>query len=165
MREAFRWHLTCAPEHGAAVSCGIQRIKMALLDLELESGPVILRCARGDERRTRGDSAASARGIKRGDRVGVLRSQDAWTAAAHLAIWSLRCDFCSALYAVSRGTRSMRALADAGVSLIITDAERTPMRTMTAPALVPEGSASHWRATAKTSTIADTGNARRHPPA
>ena len=30
-----------------------------------------------------------ARGVARGDRVGVLRSQGVWTAAAHLAIWKI----------------------------------------------------------------------------
>lgn len=30
-----------------------------------------------------------ARGVARGDRVGVLRSQSAWTAAAHIAIWKM----------------------------------------------------------------------------
>lgn len=33
--------------------------------------------------------ALLARGIRQGDRVGVLRSQDIWTAAAHIAIWKL----------------------------------------------------------------------------
>ena len=28
-------------------------------------------------------------GVARGDRVGVLRAQHAWTAAAHIAIWKL----------------------------------------------------------------------------
>ena len=39
---------------------------------------------------TRGLAAHLAgQGVRAGDRVGVLRSQDAWCAAGHLAIWSL----------------------------------------------------------------------------
>ncbi|HAW47943.1 MAG TPA: AMP-dependent synthetase, partial [Roseovarius sp.] len=33
--------------------------------------------------------ALVARGVARGDRVGVLRSQGAWCAAAHIAIWKI----------------------------------------------------------------------------
>lgn len=33
--------------------------------------------------------AMMARGVLRGDRVGVLRSQSVWTAAAHIACWSI----------------------------------------------------------------------------
>ena len=31
----------------------------------------------------------TSRGVRRGDRVGVLRPQSAWTAAAHIAAWKL----------------------------------------------------------------------------
>ena len=31
----------------------------------------------------------AAQGVERGDRVGVLRSQSPWTAAAHIAAWKL----------------------------------------------------------------------------
>ena len=58
----------------------------------------IIELAGGRREVTQGDLAATAHalahhltaaGVAPGDRVGVLRSQSAWTAAAHIAIWQL----------------------------------------------------------------------------
>ncbi len=80
--------------------------------------------------------ALRARGIGRGDRVGVLRSQDAWTAAAHLAIWSLGAISVPLFTLFQREALDART-SDAALSLIITDAQNAK-REMTAPALIPE---------------------------
>ncbi|MEN8892896.1 AMP-binding protein [Planktotalea arctica] len=80
--------------------------------------------------------AMSARGVTRGDRVGVLRSQDPWTAAAHLAIWSLGA-ISVPLFTLFQTQALDARTSDADMALIITDAANAA-RTMTAPALVPD---------------------------
>ncbi len=76
------------------------------------------------------------KGVTAGARVGVLRSQDAWTAAAHLAIWSLGA-ISVPLFTLFQAQALDARTFDAGVSLIITDAANAARR-MTAPALVPD---------------------------
>lgn len=76
------------------------------------------------------------KGIKRGDRVGVLRSQDAWTAAAHLAIWSLGA-ISVPLFTLFKADALSTRTQDADISLIITD-HVNAARDMSAPALVPD---------------------------
>ncbi|WP_293452579.1 AMP-binding protein [Planktotalea sp.] len=92
------------------------------------------------------------KGIRRGDRVGVLRSQDVWTAAAHLAIWSLGAISVPLFTLFQADALDVRTL-DAGLSLIITD-QANSNRVMHAPALVPD--ALPILANAKL-TIVDTG--------
>lgn len=80
--------------------------------------------------------AMSARGIARGDRVGVLRSQDVWCAAAHLAIWSLGAISVPLFTLFQKAALDART-SDADLSLILTDASNAD-RPMTAPSLVPD---------------------------
>jgi acetyl-CoA synthetase len=72
---------------------------------------------------TRGLAAHLARaGVGRGDRVGVLRSQDPWCAAAHLAVWTLGA--ISLPLFKPFGPEALAArLGDAGATHVLTDPE------------------------------------------
>jgi len=62
----------------------------------------------------------AARGVQRGDRVGVLRSQDAWCAAAHVAIWKLGAVSIPLFKLFQRDALASR-VGDAGARLVVTD--------------------------------------------
>ena len=62
------------------------------------------------------------RGVNRSDRVGVLRAQDPWTAAAHLAIWTLGA-ISLPLFKLFGPDALHTRLGDAGVTHVITDGE------------------------------------------
>ena len=64
----------------------------------------------------------AAQGVGRGDRVGVLRAQDPWTAAAHLAIWTLGAISLPLFKLFGPDALSVR-LGDAGAAHVVTDAE------------------------------------------
>ncbi|MEI4231884.1 AMP-binding protein [Roseovarius sp. D22-M7] len=64
------------------------------------------------------------RGVGRGDRVGVLRSQGAWCAAAHVAIWKLGA-ISIPLFQLFRQDALRSRLEDAGAALVVTDAACT----------------------------------------
>ncbi|MFB9150794.1 AMP-binding protein [Roseovarius ramblicola] len=86
--------------------------------------------------------ALVARGVARGDRVGVLRSQGAWCAAAHIAIWKIGA-ISIPLFKLFRQDALVSRVGDAGARIVITDAEGVDML---APldgvtALVPEATA------------------------
>ena len=61
-------------------------------------------------------------GVQRGDRVGVLRAQDPWTAAAHLAIWSLGAISLPLFKLFGPDALSVR-LSDSGAQHVVTDAD------------------------------------------
>lgn len=63
-----------------------------------------------------------ARGVKPGDRVGVLRSQDAWTAATHIAIWKIGA-VSIPLFKLFMHDALTSRIQDAAAALVITDAE------------------------------------------
>ena len=131
MRAQVRWNL---PERLNMAQQCLAHPAGQIAIYELENGPVTY----GD---LEAKSAALARamrasGIKRGDRVGVLRSQDAWTAAAHLAIWSIGA-ISVPLFTLFQSDALDTRTGDAGVSLIITDPENAK-RKMTATSLVPD---------------------------
>src|SRR6056297_4012188 len=86
--------------------------------------------------------ALVARGVGRGDRVGVLRSQGAWCAAAHIAIWKIGA-ISIPLFKLFRQDALVSRVGDAGARVVVTDAEGAAML---APlegvaALVPEEAA------------------------
>lgn len=86
----------------------------------------------------RADRLAHALGAARGERIGVLRTQSAWTAAAHAAVW--KCGAISVPLFKLFGDEALRLrLADAGIRTVITDPEG---RAMLAPfglrVIVPE---------------------------
>lgn len=59
-------------------------------------------------------------GIKKGDRVGVLRSQSVWTAAAHIAIWKLGA-ISVPLFVLFRQDALLTRLENSGAKAIIVD--------------------------------------------
>lgn len=61
-------------------------------------------------------------GVRSGDRVGVLRSQDAWCAAGHLALWSLGA-ISVPLFKLFGPDAMASRLGDSGAAIVITDAE------------------------------------------
>ncbi len=131
LRAAFQWNL---PEQlNMAQQClAHPPEKVAIYDLE--TGPVTYQTL--EAMSVALVRAMSAQGLKCGDRVGVLRSQDAWTAAAHLAIWSIGA-ISVPLFTLFQSDALNSRTQDAGVSLIITDAENAK-RDMSAAALVPD---------------------------
>lgn len=80
-----------------------------------------------------------ARGVARGDRVGVLRSQDAWCAAAHIAIWKIGA-ISVPLFKLFMQEALTTRVADAGARIVVTDADGVGMLAPLAgvEALVPE---------------------------
>ena len=83
--------------------------------------------------------ALVARGVGRGDRVGVLRSQGAWCAAAHIAIWKIGA-ISIPLFKLFRQEALLSRVGDAGAKVVVTDAEGAAMLDALAgvAALVPE---------------------------
>src|SRR6056297_4182203 len=66
--------------------------------------------------------ALVARGVARGDRVGVLRSQGAWCAAAHIAIWKIGA-ISIPLFKLFKHDALSSRVRDAGARVVVTDAE------------------------------------------
>ena len=67
-----------------------------------------------------------ARGVGRGDRVGVLRSQGVWTAAAHIAIWKIGA-ISIPLFKLFMRDALLSRVTDAGAEFVITDPEGARM--------------------------------------
>ncbi|THD73375.1 AMP-dependent synthetase [Thalassobius vesicularis] len=65
-----------------------------------------------------------AKGVQRGDRVGVLRSQSPWTAAAHIACWKLGA-ISIPLFKLFGTEALLTRLEDAGVAWVVSDPEGT----------------------------------------
>ncbi len=61
-----------------------------------------------------------ANGISAGDRVGVLRTQSVWTAAAHIAIWKLGA-ISVPLFTLFRAEALLTRLKDAGAKAVVVD--------------------------------------------
>ena len=86
----------------------------------------------------RADRLAHAMAARRGDRVGIFRTQSAWTAAAHAAVW--KSGAISVPLFKLFGDEALRLrLTDAGITTVVTDPEG---RAMLAPfglrVIVPE---------------------------
>ncbi len=120
----FRWNLP-ARLNMAAQACDDWAARaprrLAILDLsDGEARPISY-----GELRGMADALAHAlvaRGVARGDRVGVLRAQSGWTAAAHLAIWKLGAVSIPLFKLFGQDALRTR-LTDAGAGLVICDAE------------------------------------------
>lgn len=79
-----------------------------------------------------------ARGITPGARVGVLRSQGAWTAAAHIAIWKIGA-ISMPLFKLFMHDALISRLGDAGAEVVVTDPEGVDLLSGTdTRAIVPE---------------------------
>ncbi len=81
----------------------------------------------------------AGRGVGRGDRVGVLRGQDAWCAAAHIAIWKIGA-ISIPLFKLFKHDALAARVGDAGAAWVVSDAESAQMITALEGArpLVPE---------------------------
>jgi acetyl-CoA synthetase len=135
MRRAFRWELPerlnmarqCLSGPGERVAIvdlsGRTRRNVTLAQLDGMSAAVA--------------GALAARGVRPGDRVGVLRSQDAWCAAAHLAIWRLG-GISVPLFKLFQIEALATRVGDAGARIVVTDAGGASLLGALAEALVPE---------------------------
>ncbi|MEL7256886.1 MAG: AMP-binding protein [Pseudomonadota bacterium] len=127
LRQSFRWSL---PDQLNMAEQACDRWanedpnRSAIIDL---TGP--RRDVSFAELRALADSLAHdlvARGVERGDRVGVLRSQSVWCAAAHLAIWKVGA-ISIPLFKLFREEALTSRVRDAGAKFIVTDAEGVGM--------------------------------------
>ena len=99
-------------------------------------------------------AALLARGVGRGDRVGVLRAQDPWCAAAHIAIWSLGA-ISLPLFKLFGPDALASRLGDSGAIWVITDAVgEALLRELPVRPLIPETTPLDHTATPP---LADTG--------
>lgn len=77
-------------------------------------------------------------GVGQGDRVGVLRSQDPWCAAAHIAIWKLGA-ISVPLFKLFREEALRSRVEDSGLKISVTDAEGAEMLSaIGSTSLIPE---------------------------
>lgn len=67
-----------------------------------------------------------ARGVRRGDRVGVLRGQGGWCAAAHIAIWKIGA-ISIPLFKLFKEDALVSRVGDAGAKVVVTDVEGAAM--------------------------------------
>ncbi|WP_422001256.1 AMP-binding protein [Roseovarius mucosus] len=124
----FRWDIPARLNMAAQVcdSWGeVEPERVAILDLSGE-GP---RDVSYGALRAMADRVAHglvARGVRRGDRVGVLRSQGAWCAAAHIAIWKIG-GISIPLFKLFKEDALVSRVGDAGAQVVVTDAEGAAM--------------------------------------
>lgn len=78
-----------------------------------------------------------SKGVSTGDRVGVLRSQDAWCAAAHLAIWRIGA-ISVPLFKLFKIDALKTRIADAECTFVVSDTEGVLQLDRLATPLVPE---------------------------
>ncbi len=140
LRAGFRWDL--APRLNMAEQACFDwaaRDPSRLAIIEV-AGDARLDLTYGDlAARVRGLAAYLAgQGVTRGDRVGVLRSQDGWCAAAHLAAWAIGA-ISFPLFKLF-GPDALRVrLGDSGALHVVTDAEGAAMLApFTVTAHIPE---------------------------
>jgi len=128
LRDGFRWNIP-ARLNMAAQACDdwadAAPERAAIIDLSGDSPREI---SYGTLRRMADGLAHAllARGFTRGDRVGVLRSQGAWCAAAHIAIWKLGAISIPLFKLFKQDALSSR-VRDAGAQVVVTDAEGAGM--------------------------------------
>jgi acetyl-CoA synthetase len=79
---------------------------------------------------------ALSRRVARGERVGVLFSQDAWCAAAHIAIWKIGAISVPLFKLFKRDALESR-ISDSGLALVVTDGEGAAMLSGLAEAVLP----------------------------
>ena len=127
LRDGFSWNLPATLNMAAQVCddwAARTPDRVAIIDLTQGRRDVSY-----GELQTMADALAhdlAARGVGRGDRVGVLRSQEAWTAAAHIAIWKIGAISIPLFKLFMRDALQSR-LQDAGARYVVTDAEGAEM--------------------------------------
>ncbi|WP_146588941.1 AMP-binding protein [Puniceibacterium confluentis] len=138
LRDAFRWdlptHLNMAeqvcdrwaaadPDRVAVLELSEARRAVTYRDLQILSHRVA--------------SALLGQGVRRGDRVGVLLSQSAFCAAAHIAIWRIGA-ISVPLFKLFQTAALRTRLVDSGSRVVVTDAEGQGLLAGLAPGLVLE---------------------------
>ncbi|MBC7178489.1 MAG: AMP-binding protein, partial [Roseovarius sp.] len=124
----FRWDIPARLNMAAQVCdswAEAEPDRVAILDLSGE-GP---RDVSYGALRAMADGLAQvlvARGVRRGDRVGVLRSQGGWCAAAHIAIWKIGA-ISIPLFKLFKEDALTSRVGDAGAQVVVTDAEGVAM--------------------------------------
>lgn len=137
---AFRWDLPARLNMATQV-CDLwadrDPERVAIIDLSAGREEVSYRALRAMSERLA--LALAARGLGRGDRVGVLRSQGGWCAAAHIAIWKIGA-ISIPLFKLFRHDALTSRVADAGARVVVTDADGVGMLDCLdgVEALVPE---------------------------
>jgi acetyl-CoA synthetase len=122
LRAGFRWEIPPQLNMARQVCDGWAEAdpdRLAILDLS-EGGRVALSYG---ALRAMADGLArhlAGLGVGRGDRVGVLRGQGGWTAAAHVAIWKLGAISIPLFRLFGTDALRMR-LDDAGARVVVTD--------------------------------------------
>lgn len=122
LKAGFRWEF---PERLNMARQVLEKPDEALAIRDLGAGREV---TFGDLRGMTGALAKSlsARSVVRGDRVGVLLSQDPWCAAAHLAAWSLGA-ISVPLFKLFREDALASRLGDSGARVVVTDPEGAAM--------------------------------------
>src|SRR6056297_1472090 len=128
LRDGFRWNIPARLNMAVQVCddwADAAPERAAIIDLSGDSPREI---SYGTLRRMADGLAHAllARGFTRGDRVGVLRSQGAWCAAAHIAIWKLGAISIPLFKLFKQDALSSR-VRDAGAQVVVTDAEGAGM--------------------------------------
>ncbi|MFP4536922.1 MAG: AMP-binding protein [Dichotomicrobium sp.] len=123
----FRWNLS-EPLNMAAQVCDdwAEKAPDRVAILDLSAGREEITYTR---LRSMADGLArelATHGVGRGDRVGVLRAQGAWCAAAHIAIWKIGA-ISIPLFKLFRTDALTTRVRDAGARMIVTDADGAPM--------------------------------------
>ena len=118
----FEWDLPAQLNMAAQV---LDHPEQALAIRDLGAGQDV---SYGQLRDMAGRLAATLRerGLRRGDRVGVLRSQDMYCAAAHIAIWWIGA-ISVPLFKLFKTDALRTRLADSGARCVITDAQGRDM--------------------------------------
>jgi acetyl-CoA synthetase len=126
LREGFRWDIPARLNMAAQVCddwAARAPERLAIRDLSGDAPRAVSYGAL----RAMADGLAQAlvaQGVTRGDRVGVLRSQDAWCAAAHIAIWKIGAISIPLFKLFKRDALAGR-VGDAGARIVVTDDEDT----------------------------------------
>lgn len=110
--------------------------RVAIVDLSGESRRDITTSGL-DAMSARLAGALVSRGVAPGDRVGVLRSQDAWCAAAHLAIWRIGA-ISVPLFKLFKFEALKTRVTDAGCRFAVTDRQGGDALSDLADPIVPE---------------------------
>src|SRR6056297_4134061 len=128
LRDEFRWDIPARLNMAAQVCDDWAEVapeRVAIIDLSGDGPPeVSYSTLRG-----MADGLAQAllaRGVTRGDRVAVLRSQGAWCAAAHIAIWKIGA-ISIPLFKLFMRDALLSRVGDAGARLVVTDPEGAAM--------------------------------------
>jgi len=141
LRDGFRWDLPARLNMARQV-CDVwteaEPKRLAIRDL---SGDMPVEVSYG-ALRAMADGLAQAllaRGVRRGACVGVLRSQGAWCAAAHVAIWKIGA-ISIPLFKLFRQDALTSRVGDADARVVVTDDEGAAMLAASGgvTALVPE---------------------------